>query len=130
MEEKSNEVYSLKEFAMLNGCNGHMTVRIRETEDETTGIGRTFFVLSFEQPGQTIKNSRGEEVQKHFDIAFGSNTQKVYGLEPSKSTDRQVVAWVKENLSQLKAGWTKKRGSDEFCKIPSCWLPAVETELW
>lgn len=129
-ENKTNDVYSLKEFALLNGCNGHMTVRIRETEDENTGIGRTFFVLSFEQPGQTITNSRGEEVQKHFDIAFGRNTQKLNNLEPSKMTDRQVMGWVKEHLTELKAGWTQKRDSQDFNKIPSCWLPSAETELW
>lgn len=127
MEEKrTNEVYSLKDFAIMNGCNSRCVVRARTNKE--TGV--SFFVLSFEQPGKTVKNSKGEDVQAWYDIAFGKNTQKLNGLTPMQKSDREVLAWVKEHIGELKAGLTFNRETGAENKIPSCWLPSAEADLW
>ena len=91
-----NEIYPsfpLKDFLLKNGANGNFSV-YRNTEQDT---GRTIFLLGFVQPGQTIKNSKGQDVQKHFILSFSKNTEKQFGI--SKMTPEQVRDFAVEHAS-------------------------------
>ena len=91
---ETNQSFPLKEFLMKNGANGNFDV-YHNTEQTT---GRTFFTLGFVQPGQTIKNSRGQDVQKHFILGFSKGTEKYFGI--NEMTPEQVRDFSVEHASE------------------------------
>ena len=110
-----NQGFPLKEFLMKNGANGNFNV-YRNTEQTT---GRTFFALGFIQPGQTIKNSRGQDVQKHFILGFSKGTEKYFGI--NEMTPEQVRDFSLEHASEWRVTM------EPISKYPVLFLPNVTT---
>ena len=110
-----NQDFPLKEFLMKNGANGNFNV-YRNTEQTT---GRTFFALGFIQPGQTIKNSRGQDVQKHFILGFSKGIEKYFGI--NEMTPEQVRDFSLEHASEWRVTM------EPISKYPVLFLPNVTT---
>lgn len=120
----NSEFYSLKDFLMANNANGKFEVYINSAKE----TGETFFVVGFELPGQTVQNSRGQEVQARFNMAFGTQTQKDYALNPAVKTKLQVRDFILQNFSELRGSWpTKKDG--QKTTLPSISMRAASGDL-
>lgn len=91
---ETNQSFPLKEFLLKNGANGHFDVYVNT--EETTG--KTFFTLGFTQPGKTVKNKRGQDVQKHFSLRFSKDTEKCFGI--NEMTPEQVRDFSVEHASE------------------------------
>lgn len=126
MENNVNngEFYSLKDFLMANNACGKFDVYINGNKE----TGETFFVVGFQLPGQTVKNAQGQDVQAHFNMAFGTQTQKDYALSPVIKTKLQVRDFILQNFSELRGSWpVKKDGSKSV--MPSISMRSASGDL-
>lgn len=122
-QQVSVESFALKDYLTANGANGNFNV-YRNTEEAT---GRTFFTLGFVQPGQTVKNSRGQDVQKHLGLGFSKNMEKQFGI--SKMTPEQVRDFALAHASEWRVTEGVKENGEK-CAIPSMFLQAVSGSMF